>query len=398
MKCEHKPGSSESSLAQLADEAAAGFQKRFGRAPRWVAAAPGRVNLIGEHTDYNDGFVLPMAIERWTILAGAPGSARELTVCSSALDGQARIDLTKSIERAEPAWANYVRGVAARFQEIGLEIPGLELLVHSNVPLGGGLSSSAALEVATATLLEAATEHTLDPVAKAVLCQQAEHKFAGVPCGIMDQFTSVLARANHFLLLDCRSQQTELIPMIDQTVAVLIINTNVKHELAAGAYAQRRRQCETAARQMKVAALRDATLDSLYAAQAQLDPVVLRRARHVITENERTVAAARALQDADWARLGELMFASHTSLRDDYEVSCLELDVLVELAQAMSPANGLIGCRMTGGGFGGCVVALARTDALEEIEGRMALGYRERTGREASMFISRPANGAHLVD
>jgi galactokinase len=265
------------------------------------------------------------------------------------------------------------------------------------VPLGGGLSSSAALEVATATLLEAITGQSLDPVAKALLCQQAEHQFAGVPCGIMDQFISVMGRQDHLLLLDCRSRQTELVPMIDPSVALLVTNTNVKHELTGGEYAQRRRQCEATAKALGLASLRDATLASLQQAKDRIDPVAFRRARHVVTEIERTSQTAKAIRASDWRRAGQLMYASHDSLRDDYEVSCAELDAVVEIARSLGRNGGVYGCRMTGGGFGGCTVALVKTEAVAAITARISGDYQRKTGIAATIFESRPAAGAALL-
>ncbi len=384
-------------LDQLAERTAAQFERHFGYPPQWMAAAPGRVNLIGEHTDYNDGFVLPMAIERWTVLAAGPTPQPLATVHSQALRSTARVELGRPVTRAEPAWANYVRGVVAGFQRLGVSIGGFEALLDSSVPLGSGLSSSAALEVATATLLEARTGHELGPIDKALLCQRAEHEFAGVPCGIMDQFTSALARTDQLLLLDCRSHEVELVPMTDPAVAVLIVNTNVRHELAGGEYARRRAQCESAAKALGVSSLRDGTMAALTAARDHLDSVVFRRARHVIAEIERTRLAARAIAEADWLQVGQLMYASHESLRTDYEVSCPELDCVVELAESIGTAGGVLGCRMTGGGFGGCAVALVRTKAVESVTRKIAEGYRARTGIEASIFVSRPANGACVV-
>ena len=285
------------------------------------------------------------------------------------------------VERGEPGWSNYVRGVIAGFQKPGKKVAGFDAVIESNLPYGGGLASSAALEVAAATLLEAMTGQALDPIEKALLCQQAEHDFAGVPCGIMDQFTSILGQENHALLLDCRSRTTTPVPMTNPDVTVLIINTNVRHKLAEGEYAKRRSQCEAAARVLKVAALRDATLEALEAARGQLDPVVFRRARHVISENERTLQAARAIQASDWAAVGQLMYASHASLRDDYEVSCPELDAVVEIAQEIGEAGGVIGCRMTGGGFGGCAVSLVKTDAVQRITRRLDAAYEKKTGQ-----------------
>jgi galactokinase len=252
--------------------------------------------------------------------------------------------------------------------------------------------------VATATLLEARTGHTLEPVEKALLCQRAEHEFAGVPCGIMDQFTSALAEENHLLLLDCRSREVQLVPMTDPAVAVLIINTNVRHELSGGEYAKRRSECEAAARGLGVIALRDATLNALTAAQDRLNETVFRRARHVITEIARTLATAEALAASNWDEVGQFMYASHASLRDDYEVSCAELDAVVEIAQALGPERGVIGCRMTGGGFGGCAVALVQANAVAAISQEMEKYYREQTGREPTLFVSRPAAGAHVIE
>jgi galactokinase len=265
------------------------------------------------------------------------------------------------------------------------------------VPLGGGLSSSAALEVCTATLLEAVTGKTIDPVEKALLCQQAEHEFAGVPCGIMDQFISVMGRENHLLLLDCRSRQTELVPMNDPSVALLIVNTNVKHELGSGEYAKRRAQCETAAKILGVPSLRDADPDALESAKNKMDDVVYRRARHVIGEIERTVHAAEGIRASNWPTVGQLMYASHASLRDDYEVSCAELDAVVEIAEGIGIKGGVYGCRMTGGGFGGCAVALVETETVEAISKKIATDYKRKTGIEATIFSSRPAAGATIV-
>lgn len=385
------------SLESPAARAAENFAASFGRAARWLVAAPGRVNLIGEHTDYNDGFVLPMAIERATVMAAAPNEHHRITLRSATAKGEAVIDLRKPIDRGAPAWSNYVRGVIAGFQRWGVSLDGFDVFIASDVPLGGGLSSSAALEVATATLLEAITGRVLDPVEKALLCQRAEHEFAGVPCGIMDQFTSVMAKEGHLLLLDCRSRTTELVPMRDPSIAVLIINTNVHHELAGGEYARRRAQCEAAASALRVPSLRDATLDLLHEARAHMEPVAFRRARHVITEIERTRQAARAIRAGDWPATGQLMDASHASLRDDFEVSCAELDLVVELAQAIGESGGIIGCRMTGGGFGGCAVSLVRAEAVPQITTQIAAAYRKKTGLEPAIFSSRPAGGARVL-
>jgi len=381
----------------MAGRAAQLFTRCFGHPPRWLVAAPGRVNLIGEHTDYNDGFVLPMAIRRYIVIAAGANSGRQVTLHSVTTGETATFSVRPKVERGEPGWSNYVRGVIAGFQKLGKKVAGFDAIIESTLPFGGGLASSAALEVATATLLEAMAGPALDPVEKALLCQQAEHEFAGVPCGIMDQFTSILAQEDHALLLDCRSRTTTSVAMTDPAVTVLIINTNVRHKLAESEYAKRRSQCEAAARVLKVAALRDATPEALEAARRQMEPVVFRRARHVISENQRTLQAAQAIQSSDWDAVGRLMYDSHRSLREDYEVSCPELDTVVDIAQGIGAAGGVIGCRMTGGGFGGCAVSLVRTDAVQRTTRALDMAYEKKTGRQANIFSSRPAAGARVL-
>jgi galactokinase len=388
-------------LSELSDYTAQQFTKAYGRPPRWIAAAPGRVNVIGEHTDYNDGFVLPMAIDRYTVIAAAPAAngATKIQLRSTAESTAASLDLSQPMKPApKGTWSNYPAGVIAGFQARGMNPTGFDALIHSTVPLGGGLSSSAALEVSTATLLEAITGQKLDPVEKALLCQKAEHEFAGVPCGIMDQFISVMGQKDHLLLLDCRSRKPELVPMTDPAVALLITNTNVKHELTGGEYAKRRTQCEQASKTLGVSSLRDGTADLLARARGRMDDVVFRRARHVISEIERTVHAAQGVRASNWPTVGQLMYASHSSLRDDYEVSCPELDAVVEIAQTIGPKGGVIGCRMTGGGFGGCAVALVRTDAVGAISDRLASKYERRTRIKPALFVSRPAAGATILE
>lgn len=241
------------------------------------------------------------------------------------------------------------------------------------------------------------TDTKLDPIAKALLCQKAEHEYAGMPCGIMDQFASAMCRPDHLMLLDCRSQQIEHIPFSDSNVTVLIINTNVKHELTGGEYAERRSQCESAARKLSVAALRDATLSHLQSSRQELSDAEFRRARHIIGEIARTIEAAVAVKAGHWPQVGKLMYASHESLRDDFEVSCPELDLLVELACKIGSADGIIGSRMTGGGFGGCTVSLVETSKVDQVAQTLSQSYRAETGIEPSVLTSRPARGAHIV-
>jgi len=387
-------------LNDLATTLANRFTEAYGCEPRWLAAAPGRVNVIGEHTDYNGGFVLPMAIDRYTVVAAAPsaGARRKIRLRSTTADAPAVIDLSQPLKPGpKGAWFNYPLGVIAGFQARGLNPSGFDALVDSTVPLGGGLSSSAALEVSIATLLERITGHKLDPVDKALLCQQAEHDFAGMPCGIMDQFISVMGKRDHLLLLDCRSRKTELVPMTDHSIELLITNTNVKHELTGGEYARRRAECEEGARLLGVASLRDADAELLERTRGKMTDLIYRRARHVISEIERTLHAAEGVRASNWPTVGQLMYASHFSLRNDYEVSCAELDTIVDIAQAIGISGGVYGCRMTGGGFGGCTVALVQGDKVPAITERIASEYAQRTGIRPSLFVSRPAGGATLL-
>ncbi|MDA1277281.1 MAG: galactokinase [Verrucomicrobia bacterium] len=385
------------SLAGIAEFAPIRFAERFGRAPEIIVAAPGRVNLIGEHTDYNDGFVLPMAIERWTVIAAARATGYWARLVSSGYPAPAALDLSARIRPGVPAWANYVRGVVSGFQERALTIPGFDAWIDSTVPIGGGLSSSAALEVAIATLMECLTGETLDPVEKALLCQQAECKFAGVPCGIMDQFTSVMGRENCLLLIDCLNRTCEYVALESGDVTVLIANSNVKHDLTTGTYAERRAQCEEASRLLKLPSLRDAGMTDLEVRKEDFDPIVFRRAQHVIGEIERTVLAAEAVRSGDWRQTGKLMYESHRSLRDQFEVSCDELDLLVDLAWEIGETGGVIGSRMTGGGFGGCTVSLVRAGAADSVAKTIRERYLAKTGIEPTLFASRPAGGTTVV-
>jgi galactokinase len=358
------------------------------------------VNVIGEHTDYNDGFVLPMAIERYTVIAAdaAVGGKAQIQLATTEGKSPATVDISTPLKPGNPGWwANYPLGVVAGFAARGVKVGGFDAMIHSTVPLGGGLSSSAALEVSTATLLEVMTGHKLDLVDKALLCQKAEHEYAGVPCGIMDQFISVMGQKDHLLLIDCRTRKPELVPMNDSSLGILIVNTNVKHELGSGEYAKRRAQCEAAAKIIGVPSLRDASGDALEQARSKMDEVVFRRARHVITEIARTTQAAVGIKAGNWPTVGQLMYGSHYSLKDDYEVSCAELDVVVEIAQSIGPEGGVIGCRMTGGGFGGCCVALVQADKVGAIQKTIATEYKKRTNIEATMFVSRPGPGATVI-
>ena len=369
------------------------FEKRYGAAPL-VCRAPGRVNLIGEHTDYNDGFVMPAAIQYYTYAAASPRADRRIVVASENLDESVEFGLDDAKRGPTGHWSDYVRGVAAKLDEAG-GIGGANLLIRGEVPLGAGLSSSAAIEVATAFALLAVSKREMDRVEIALLCQAAEHQYAGTKCGIMDQFIACFGQANRALLLDCRSLEQELLPL-PGGVSIVICNSKVKHELASGEYNARRLECAEGAKRIGeqiegVKSLRDVSPELLEQFRNELTPVVYRRCRHVVTEIARTKEAAAALKSLDVKRFGVLMGESHRSLRDDYEVSCKELDILVDLALSVS---GVYGSRMTGGGFGGCTVNLVRDEAVNEFKGAMMNGYERLTGIKPDVFVTPAAEGA----
>ena len=385
------------SVKEMIAKAAIIFQSHFETDPTHVAVAPGRVNLIGEHTDYNDGFVFPMAIERQAVLVGAVNHSGRCRLVAADLEEEVASFTIEGIAPSENHWSNYLKGVVAQFLKNGQPVPGFDAVLTSNVPLGGGLSSSAALEVCTATLIEQFLGITIDPKRKALWCQAAEHEYAGVPCGIMDQFISALGEKDHALLIDCRSQDTKLFPLTDPDIAVLITNSNCKHELNGGEYAERRDQCEAAAKAIaannpQVTHLRDATMAELDQVKSGLDPLAYKRGRHVIGEDQRTNLAGDALQRGDYDTFGKLMVESHNSLRDDFEVATPEIDTLVELALEV---DGVFGSRITGGGFGGCTVTLVKADAAQAAIDHLTAGYKAKHGIECTCFTTRPAPGAH---
>jgi len=373
------------------------FRGRLDADPEVMILAPGRVNLIGEHVDYNDGFVMPMAIQRHVIIAARRVDEPTATLVSMNQRHEARIALNEPISPTEAAWTNYPRGVLAGFQQLGVTIPGFQAVIAANLPLGGGLSSSAALEVATCRLLEALTDHPLPDLDCIRLCQKAEHNFAGVPCGIMDQFIVTSAQRDHVLLLDCQSLEAQQIPLASDQVGILITHSGVAHELGKGEYAKRRSDCQRAAQSLGVASLRAVTPAQLEAAQPRLDPLAQRRARHVIREIQRTTDFAECLQQADWPSAGALMYASHASLKDDYEVSCAELDTLVEIARNLGPERGVFGSRLTGAGFGGCTVTLVRTEEAEAVRANLVDAYERQTGIRAQSFLTLPAAGGRRL-
>jgi len=361
----------------------------------WRASAPGRVNLIGEHVDYNHGWVLPMAIGQRVSLDARPAEGCWAVFESDGAPEPVRLDLSHPEPQATPDWGRYVQGVVWEFIRVtGATLPGFHATLHSDIPQGAGLSSSAALEVAVATLLETITGHTLKALDKALLCQHVEHTYAGVPCGLMDQAASTLCEADHVLLLDCVTHEYRQVPFEDPNAVVLIANSGVSHQLADGAYARRRQECEEVLAILDKPHYRDVSMADLGKAHERLGPVRYRRARHVLSENGRTLSMVNALEQADWMTVGELLYAGHASIRDDFEVSCTELDYLVETAHDLGSEKGVIGSRMTGGGFGGSTVTLVHKNAVARVQSALENAYRDRFGFSPSCFVARPSHGA----
>lgn len=371
------------------------FKEIFLCDPTLVSCAPGRVNIIGEHVDYNDGFVLPMALPMVTFVIGKPnGSVEcEIVTCCDEADEPKRVRFAiQNLAPGYPKWANYMKGVIHNFGFPVME--GFDAVVISNVPTGGGLSSSAALEVATLKFLEGLTQKNHAKISdKALICQKAEHDFCDMPCGIMDQLISVGGKAEHALLIDCQNYETKLLPFKSNNYVMVICNSNVKHELSSSEYPTRRRQCSEALRMMNLKSYRDAKEDNLLLLR-RADEVYLKRATHVITEIKRTCQAAHAMQTDNFVKLGKLMIESHASLRDNFEVSCKELDLLVHLATTCS---GVLGSRMTGGGFGGCTVTLVARCEVENLIETIKKEYSAATGITPDFYVCEPSDGARMV-
>jgi len=363
-----------------------------------VFRAPGRVNLIGEHTDYNDGFVMPVALDISTWARVSPRDDRRLQIYSENFDEEVEVDLDDSQLAARKHWSDYPIGVAVMLDRAGHRLHGARLEIRGEVPIGSGLSSSAAIEVATACALVANAGLQVDKRELARLCRQAENEFVGARVGIMDQFVSLFGQAQHALLLDCRSLEFKLLPLPDN-VRLIICNTMVKHELASSSYNERREQCEAGVKHLAqflpdVKALRDVSIEQLEQYRGGLSEVVYRRCRHVITENARVLAAGDALARGDLREFGKLMAASHQSLRDDYEVSSDELDLMVELAEKI---EGVYGARMTGGGFGGCTVNIVAEDHADVFQSTVAREYERITNLQPEIYVCTVANGAEEV-
>ena len=380
-----------------ARELSTAFRNLYGGEPK-LYRAPGRVNLIGEHTDYNDGFVMPAAVDFSTWAAVSLRNDRFVSVFSENFGEQFKFSLDDPAPQARRHWSDYVRGVAVTLEQSGYRLGGAELLLRGDVPIGSGLSSSASVEVATGLALLGNSGVSVEREKLARLCQRAENEFVGMRCGIMDQFVSCLAQRGKALLLDCRSLAHDLLSLPNE-VRLVICNTMVKHELATGEYNRRRAECEAGVSHLvsalpRVHALRDVTEAELESHKDGMSEVVYRRCRHVVTENNRVLEGKKALEADNLPEFGRLMNESHQSLRDDYEVSCPELDIMVGLAQEMPS---VYGARMTGAGFGGCTIALVFARGAEEFKRRIARAYQTATGITAEVYICRAAAGAQEV-
>jgi galactokinase len=381
-----------------AEAVAEQFEARMGFAPALVARGPGRVNLIGEHTDYNDGFVLPVAIDRAAYVAIAPRDDRAIRAWANHYQTEVLLDLDNAVPGAAKDWAVYVLGMAAMLEREGHRLRGVDMLIDGDVPGGAGLSSSAALENAVGTALVALNGIDIPPVRIAQLGQKTEHEFAGVNSGIMDQMISALGLAQHALLIDCRTYEYQPIPM-PPDVRIVVCDSKISRELAGSAYNERRAQCEEAVRLLQpvlsgIKALRDVSSEQLQTHRHLLPELVFRRALHVVTENARTLEGAELLQNGDLERFGVLMNESHRSLREDYEVSSPQLDTLVAAAQAIP---GVYGARLTGAGFGGCTVALARPDVVDQIIDEVTRTYQHAFALTPEVYVCTASDGARVV-
>ncbi|PJE80898.1 Galactokinase [invertebrate metagenome] len=389
----------DASLLALKQQATHLFEKYFGMLPDFCCQAPGRVNLIGEHTDYNDGFVLPCAIDHCTVIAVSPRNDNKVVaVAANYCEEQTEFSLTLPIPPSSTAlWSNYIRGVAQVLLDKRLPVKGVSLVVAGDIPQGAGLSSSASLEVAMALAMTHASGVQLSAVESAQYCQQAENHYVGCQCGIMDQMVSASAIDGHAMLLDCRTLEISQFA-IPSDIAVMIINSNVKRGLVDSEYNIRRLQCEEAARICGVKALRDVDdVDSLDFQKNYMSNVVYRRARHVVTENQRTLQAAIALQKGDLSRLGSLMDNSHRSMADDFEITVPPIDALVDIIRPVMGSKG--GVRMTGGGFGGCVVALMPRMIVDVVKQAVGDHYYDLSGGlNADIYVCKPSSGASLLD
>jgi galactokinase len=384
-------------MSVQARDLAVEFAYRFGRTPT-VSRAPGRVNLIGEHTDYNDGFVMPAALEFATLTAASQRSDRWLRVYSMIMDETREFDLDSPPEGPTGDWSDYILGVALMLERSGRNLAGADLIVWSDVPIGAGLSSSAALEVSCAHALLTESGLPFEPIEIAQLCQRAENDFVGMRCGVMDQYIACCGVAGHALLIDCRSLASRHVA-IAPNLRLLVANSGVRHQHAGGEYNLRREACEEGVRLLSrylgpIQALRDVTPQQLESKRRKLPELIYRRCRHIVTENARVLEAERALETGDFVACGRAMNASHLSMRDDFEITCPEVDMLAGLAQHV---KGVYGSRMTGGGFGGCTISLLEEWAIDKASQMLTDGYRIAMGRDVDIYVCTPSDGAQLI-
>ncbi len=376
------------------------FRENFDSDPESLVRAPGRVNLIGEHTDYNDGFVFPVAIDRDIMVACRPRDDKLVRVYSLDFGAMVEFSLNDINYDSENKWSNYPRGVARFLQEGDYELRGLDAVITGNVPQEAGLSSSAAMEVAMAMAFERVSGLEIDPVEMALICQKAENQFVGVNCGIMDQFISRMGKKDHALLLDCRKLEFELVPLHLEGISIVICNTNVKRGLVDSEYNERRSECERGVRRLEeflpgITALRDVDIADFEKYKHHLPLITEKRCGYVIKEDDRVLQSVHALEENDLVRFGVLMNESHIGLRDEYEVSCPELDAMVEIAWS---ADGVLGSRMTGAGFGGCTVTLITEDDVEQLIEKVNKEYPERTGLQPEIYVFSAEDGAGVLD
>lgn len=376
----------------LQDKVTKAFTDRYGDAPTVIVRSPGRVNLIGEHTDYNDGFVLPMAIDRAVWIALRPRTDGQVRVLSVDFDSEASFALD-DLRKGDLEWIEYVKGIAWALREAGHALTGWDGALSGDVPAGAGLSSSAALEMATTRAFSVTSGFSWDAPTMAKLGQKVENQWMGVNSGIMDQMISAAGKADHALLIDCRSLETELVRIPSGSV-VVIMDTSTRRGLVGSAYNERREQCEATARFFGVSKLRDLSVEQFEAKADQLEELPRKRGRHVVTENDRVLAAAEAMRKGDAVVLGKLMDASHVSMRDDFQISSEALNAIVEAAQR---EDSCYGARMTGGGFAGCAVALVKADAAEIFAARVSENYHLATGLTPSLYVCEAAEGASVV-
>lgn len=368
------------------------FEERFGESPTYLVRAPGRVNLIGEHTDYNDGFVLPMAIDRAVWIALRPSKNRSMSIDS--LDFSEAINFSlDDFNKEKSSPAEYVKGIAWALMEAGYKLEAWEGVMQGDVPIGAGLSSSAALELAVAKAFSVVSGFNWDAAKMALLAQKAENQWVGLNSGIMDQMISASGKAGHALLIDCRSLATEKLPLPDNT-AIIVLDTGTRRELVTSAYNERREQCERAAQHFGVKKLRDVSLEQFEQGKSGLDDLTMRRAKHVITENARVLEAREAMLNNDAEKLGQLFDKSHASLRDDFEVTNDALNIIVEIAQNTISC---FGARMTGAGFGGCAVALVDSEQIEHFIAHVESEYAARTAYHCAIYVCQASNGAELI-